>query len=163
MNAVTTTLLPAPSYPVVTRVISNALFPEPASAATVACPHCRGAVSVPSPSLAREEPTTWVLGHPHPLVPEMKIVRMFLVYDVGVEVYAVNEKAGNGTRTVLPMPGVRFVEEAMPLDLFVDELTMAEERNLADDPDEPGDSPLHDPAPPGEREPFGEAPAFANP
>jgi hypothetical protein len=114
--------LPPPGWPLVTRVISHAIFPDGAP--------------------TREEPIMWVLSQPHPFVPTMQIVRMFVVRSSGIEIYS---RAGDGTgfmRNLLPMHWVRFVEEAMPEDVFVDELALAEAGG-DDEPDfpepEPGD------------------------
>lgn len=110
--------LPAPQFPMLTRMISSPLF--------------RG----------EEEAITWVVGQGHPLVPDMKVIRMF-VDRGGVEVYSVSADGRNGTRNLVPMPMVRFIEEAMPLEVFVDELAAAES-----DVDDEDDEPEPEPAPP---------------
>jgi hypothetical protein len=38
-------------------------------------------------------------------------------------------------RNLLPMHWVRFVEEAMPIDIFIDELTLAEAGSDDDEPE----------------------------
>jgi len=117
--------LPPPGYPLVTRVISNPLFPsEPIAGSGV----------------SREDPVTWMLGQPHPFVPTMTIVRMFVVRSGGVEIYSVGGSPGSppdGMRNLLPMHSVRFVEEAMPIEVFIDELALAE----SGDDDEPEPEP----------------------
>jgi hypothetical protein len=109
----TTVALPAPQFPMMTRMISNSLLPDG----------------------GREEPTTWVVSQPHPLVPDMKVVRMF-VDRGGVEVYAVSSDGKNGMRNLIPMSWVRLVEEVMPLEVFVEELAAAESEPDDDDDDD---------------------------
>lgn len=122
--------LPAPSDPVVTRVISNALFPEPAPRGP------RGELLLPPGFPRAEEPMTWSLGEKHPLVDGFRIVRMFRTEE-GVEVYSVSGE-GQCTRTLLPMVMVRFVEETMSIDYFIEEIRIAEEgEDPGEEPDEP--------------------------
>ena len=106
--------LPEPRFPMLTRMISNPLFPPESG---------RG-----------EEPITWGLGTLHPLVAGMKVVRMF-VDRGGVEVYSVSQD-GNGMRNLIPMHCIRLIEEAMPLDVFVEELAAAESPEDDDDPED---------------------------
>jgi len=89
--------LPEPGYPMLTQMISHALFPDMTSGI------CR-----------------WSVDQPHPLVPEMKVVRMFVV-DGGVHVYSA-PNSGICTRSFVPMKGIKITEEVMPLDVFVEEL-----------------------------------------
>lgn len=104
--------LPAPKPPVLTRMISDPLFNE------------------------QTEAITWVLGQANPLVGDMKIVRMF-VDDTGVEVYSVPENPSRGyTRNLIPIAKVRLTEEAMPLEIFVEELADAEDDSGDDDDDD---------------------------
>jgi hypothetical protein len=107
--------LPEPGYPMLTRMVSHALFAEN----------------------GKENPVTWVVTKPHPLVPEMRVVRMF-VDRGGVEIYSVSADGANGMRNLIPMTQIRLIEEAMPLDVFIDELAAAEddEDEDADDPDD---------------------------
>jgi hypothetical protein len=133
--------LPPPSDPVVTRVITNGLFPEP-------IPRDKQGVALIPPVPRAEEPLSWVLGAPHPQVDDFRIVRMFRVED-GVDVYSVS-KTWECTRNLLPWSTVRFVEETMSAEFFVEEIRLAE---AGDDPDEPSD--LADPGdsvgyPPGD-------------
>jgi len=118
--------LPAPGYPMVTRMISDPLFPPEQSS-----------------SDQTEQPITWVVSQPHPLVPSMKVVRMF-VEDVGIAVYSVSEDGVTGMRNIVPMDRTRLVEEAMPLDVFADELQDAEDAagsvNDGDDGGDDGDA-----------------------
>ena len=108
--------LPAPGYPMLTRMISNALFSEK----------------------GKEE--VWVVGGPHPLVPDLKVIRMFNDHG-GVEIYSVTADGKAGTRNFVPMHWVRLTEEAMPIDVFVEELAAAENDGGDDDePEEPEES-----------------------
>lgn len=101
--------LPAPGYPMVTRMISDPLFPPASDAQDKS-----------------EQPVTWVVSHPHPLVPTMKVVRMF-IEGTGVAVYSVSDDGATGMRNLVPLDRTRLVEEAMPLNVFVEELADAEE------------------------------------
>jgi len=100
-------------YPMVTRMISDPLFP-------------------PEQPGARDEPVTWVVSKPHPLVPEMNVVRMF---DEGtrVVVYSVAADGTTGMRNLIPMVRTRIVEEAMPLEVFIEELALSESGEAPDD------------------------------
>jgi hypothetical protein len=132
----TTFTLPAPGYPMLTRMISNSLFPS---------------------EDGKQDPVTWVVSFPHPLVPEMRVVRMF-VDRGGVEVYSISADGRNGMRNLIPMSMIRLVEEAMPINVFVDELETSEESASDDDDDgfdeedeapnpEPDSAPVPAPAP----------------
>jgi hypothetical protein len=112
--------LPEPGYPMITRMISNPIFSE------------SGAKDDP----AILEPIIWVVGNPHPFVPKMKITRMFLDRG-GVEVYSAPDNREVGMRNLIPMSWVRFVEEAMPIEIFIAELAAAESDDPEDDPEEP--------------------------
>lgn len=96
--------LPAPQFPMLTRMISNPLFPDQGN-----------------------EPITWIVSGTHPLVPDMVVRRMLVDRDGrGVEVYSVSGDGRQGMRNLVPMPSIRLIEEAMPLDIFIEELTIAE-------------------------------------
>jgi hypothetical protein len=110
-GSVQTVALPAPGYPMVTRVVSSALFPD---------------------SKGKEDPVAWVVSQSHPLVPQVNVVRMFLDRG-GVEVYSVSHDGKAGMRNLIPISHVRLVEEAMPIDVFVEELNAAE--NDGDEPE----------------------------
>lgn len=106
--------LPPPGYPMVTRVITEALFP----------------------SEGRAE-VTWVVSKPHPLVPTMNIVRMF-VEPEGVAIYSVSADGKTGMRNFVKTELTRLVEEAMPIAILVEELADAES---GDDVDEVPEAP----------------------
>jgi hypothetical protein len=111
----TTVDLPAPGYPMLTRMISESLLPDEKT--------------------GKETTVIWIVGSPHPLVPKVKIVRMFL--DRGsVEIYSVSEDGKAGMRNRVPEHRVRFTEEAMPIDVFIEELAAAE---IGDDDEEESD------------------------
>lgn len=123
--------LPSPSDPVVTRVISNALFPDPPPRGS------KGELLLPPGFPRAEEPVSWALGEPHPQVDGFRIVRMFRTEE-GVEIYSVSSD-GQCTRTTLPTSMVRFVEETMSPDYFVEEIRIAEEGDGQDEPMDPGE------------------------
>jgi len=120
-----------------TRMVSDPLFPAEEHQ-QVACPHCSQAISVPA-APKKDEPVTWVVSQRHPLVPEMTVVRMFVVEDRGgVEVYSTSNDGTKGIRNFIPNSRVRLSEEVMPLDVFVSELAAAEDGDGdGDDPDDP--------------------------
>jgi hypothetical protein len=90
-------LLPEPGFPMLRHMVSSALFPDMTSGTC-----------------------TWNIDEPHPLVPEMRVLRMFVV-DGGVHVYSAPPK-GACTRSFIPMGWVRLIEEVMPISVFVEEL-----------------------------------------
>lgn len=125
--AVQTVNLAAPGYPMLTRMVSDPLFPD-TKQQVMACPHCKQNLSIPLPSADKQEPVTWIVGQPHPLVPDMKVMRMF-IDGGGVEVYSVSNDGKAGMRNLVPIGSVRLTEEAMPLDVFAEELAAAEEED----------------------------------
>lgn len=102
--------IPEPGFPMLTRMISEPLFPSEKRSDQ---PH------------REPEPMTWIVGQSHPLVPDMRVMRMF-VDRGGVEIYSVSSDGRSGTRNLIPMRNVRIIEEAMPLDVFIEELAAAE-------------------------------------
>lgn len=129
--------------PTVTLVISNPLFPAPVLD--------QAGQVIPGRNREGFEPITWVLNRPHPFVPDMKIVGMF-INRRGIKVYSTNEKIG--MRDLIPLSSVRLAQEGMALDVFEEEFALAEDGY--DDDDDPDDSP---PGPEPESEPEPEAPA----
>jgi hypothetical protein len=107
--------LPAPNYPLVTRMISSPFLKD---------------------SKGREEAVTWALSQEHPLVPQVRVERMFLLENLGVEVYSVSLDGKVAMRHFVPMAWIRLVEEVMPLDVFVAELEIAEGARSDDAPEE---------------------------
>lgn len=107
---------PNPNCPVLTRMITHALLPEG----------------------GQEGPVTWVITRSHPLEPTLRVVRMFIDRG-GVDVYSVAEGGVQGIRNLIPMSQIRLIEEAMPLNIFVDELAIAEEGGGDDDDDDDAD------------------------
>jgi len=89
-----------------------------------------------------EQPVTWVVSHVHPLVPSMKIVRMF-IDGTGIAIYSVSDDGITGMRNLVPMDRTRLVEEAMPMEVFVEEIADAEEAAgpMGDDNDDEDDAP----------------------
>lgn len=122
--------------PIVRLVVSDPLFPE----------NVRDAAGRPIEGQFKEsvEPVTWILRRPHPFVPEMTIVGMFLNKD-GIEIYSTNQKMG--MRDLVQMKSVRLIQESMLMSVFEEELYLAESGDDDDvDPPEPG-SPDPEPEP----------------
>ena len=113
--------LPAAQYPMLTRMVSEPIFGE------------------------SEEPVAWALSKPHPFIPDLNVVRMFLDRGDGngsatVEIYSVSPNGTKGgVRHIIPLNSVRIVEEAMPIDVFVEELAAAEGPNDDGGSDEPNE------------------------
>jgi len=123
--------LPEPGYPMLTRMITNNFFSE----------------------TGKESAVTWIVGKEHPLVPEMKVMRMFIDRG-GVEVYSASNDGHTGMRNVVPMSWVRLIEEAMPIDVFATEMDIGEalaaterEERAEEAFDEPEPEPKPAPAP----------------
>jgi len=120
MNAPPTTTapsninLPKPGFPMLTRVVSNPIF---------------------SSDPKKDNPVTWTLGSPHPMIPTVKVVRMF-VDRGGVEIYSATDDGSAGMRNWIPDVQIRLTEEAMPMDVFVEELAAAEAGDDDDDEEE---------------------------
>jgi hypothetical protein len=71
----------------------------------------------------------------------MKVVRMF-VENGGIAVYSAADDGSTGMRNLIPLDRTRLVEEAMPLEVFIDELGQAEsDANFADDDDDSPETP----------------------
>jgi hypothetical protein len=118
---------PNPDAPMVNRVVMKNPFPAKAEAGK------------PVPST--DEPVLWIISHAHPFIVELKIVRMFVVPGVGIEVYS-SSNEGVGVRNLLPWAVVLLCEEVMNLRVFVEEIEDAESDD--EEPDDPTAAP--DPA-----------------
>jgi hypothetical protein len=90
-----------PAGPILTRVVSNPIFND------------------------REDAITWAINAPHPLVPAYKLIRMFIDLG-GVEIYSLSLDGRSGMRNIIPTDKIRFIEEAMPVPVFGEELYAAE-------------------------------------
>lgn len=96
--------LPAAEYPIANRILtSNPLQPTQPETAML-----------------------WQLGEPHPMVPDVKVVRMYIVLGVAVEVYGVKSDGTMGIRNTIPWGAVRCAEEIMDPATFIDEVSNAE-------------------------------------
>lgn len=128
-----TTKLPDPGFPMLTRMITEGLFTEKGTPATANAP----ATPTVQP---KDQSLTWVVSEPHPLLPDCKVVRMFVTED-GVMVYAWPSDGKAGMRNLIPNSRIRMVEEVMPPEVFIEELAAAESDDEPDDPtdDEPED------------------------
>lgn len=109
---------PATNTPLMTRMVSEVLIPG---------------------VQGQDTSTVWVVSKNHPLIPDMQIVRMFNV-DGGVEIYSTSNDNKAGMRNFVPTSRVRFTEEVMTLDVFVDELAAAEGEDDEDDEDDEEES-----------------------
>lgn len=158
--------LPEAKPPVLTFMISSAIFPPSPTKETfdhrarqlleaisrMEPQQCLDAIAEGLRESSRQgagDPVTWIVSKEHPFVPGMKIIRMF-VGDGGVEVYSHDDKIG--MRTLIPMSMVRLAQEAMPLDMLADEILAAEDDDDDDDDDEPdpdqtetSSAPTHEP------------------
>lgn len=148
--------LPANASPSVLPV--ERLLPSPSPDATALVRLVTAPLSPPNPPKKGEEaqvptPTVWILNSPHPLAGEAKIVRMYHREDGGVEVYSSDGRMF--VRTVIPAHCVRFFDEAMSQDTFVEFISIAEEDE--EEPEEPED-PEPDPEPLQEPNANGSAP-----
>lgn len=112
-------------------------------------------VILPDPERTSQGPLLWVVGKPHPFVPNANVLRMF-VTDSGVDVYSVSSNGMKGMRDRIPMTRIRLVQEAMPLEVFAEELDAAEDDNYdnsaaarpdEDNGDGDGDAPIDPNAP----------------
>jgi len=75
---------------------------------------------------------------------DLKIVRMYVVPGVCVEVYSAEVKEGKvGIRNSIPWSHVRMAEEIMDAGTLVEEITDAEKDEDDDEPDEPDPAPTH--------------------
>lgn len=109
--------LPKPNYPMLTRMVSDPLFPKEGGGSS--------------------EPITWALSSAHPLVPDMKITRMFVDRNGVVEIYSHDGKTG--MRNVIPQNHVRITEEVMPMEIFAGEIAAAESPPNDEDDEEDED------------------------
>jgi hypothetical protein len=80
---------------------------------------------------------TWKVGTAHPFVPNMKIVSIFINGGF-VEIYSATGSQA-GMRDLIPISFLRLSREAMPFDVFVEELLDAELRSDEDEEDEEED------------------------
>jgi len=123
--------IPKAEYPIVNRVITDHPFPtEPVQGVPVD-PH-------------RPAALIWNLGSPHPIVNNLKIVRMYVVPGISAEIYSASEDGKMGVRNAIPWPQIRVVEEVCDAESFVAEIVAAErDDDDDDDPDpEPAPTPL---------------------
>jgi len=79
----------------------------------------------------------WMLGEMHPFIAKLRVVRMYVVPGNCVEIYAAEDGGSSGTRYVIPWQRVRFAEELMDIQRFVDEIRDAE--SGGDEEEEDGD------------------------
>jgi hypothetical protein len=119
-------------------------LPQPDADATALVRLVTDPLTLDEKGKTEEEPTSWLLNRPHPLAPEAKIVRMYRD-DGGVEVYSSDGKMF--VRTFVPERVIRFCDEAMSEDTFVEFIEIAEEDEEDEEPEEPEEPELPEPAP----------------
>ena len=71
----------------------------------------------------------WELEKPHPIIDGMRVVRMYSLPGVSVDVYSFKAEGKDncGVRNTIPWHHVRIVEEIMDVPTFVEEIGLAEE------------------------------------
>jgi len=109
--------LPPPGFPMLKLVISNMITSND----------------------SKEGVLIWMVGKQHPFVPEANVVRMFIDRG-GVDIYSVSQDAKSAMRDFVPMHHIRLIQEAMPIDVFAEELAEAE----AGEDDDGDDDPLNE-------------------
>lgn len=90
-------------------------------------------------------PLVWMIGRPHPIIPELVVMRMYVMPGVGVEVYSINGPGKDGAkpqltggmRYTMPWHMVLMTEEAMDLNTLGDEILAAEKDDSAEEEPEP--------------------------
>ena len=133
-------LLPQPSFDATTlvRLVTDSLDPSGVTDTVAQLKSRYAALSLP-PNVKRhvdsifdelasmahsKEPTVWVINQRHPLATDAKIVRMYHT-EGGVEVYSSDGKMF--VRTFVPERVIRFFDEAMGEETFVEFIVAAEE------------------------------------
>lgn len=107
--------LPEPVYPKIMLMITDCLVPKAEG--------------------VKEEPMSWAVSVAHPFIEAAQVVAMFINGD-GIDVYSVRrDEAGGveGMRDHIPLSRMRVFREAMPFEMFINEITRAE---LAEDEDD---------------------------
>ena len=131
--------MPEASYPMLVHVVTDPIFPPKVDSTGRSLP---------------DEPTHWALSKEHPFVPGFRVLRMFLDED-GLVVYSIGPDNKSGMRDLV-MARVRLAQEAMPVDVLIEEIEDAEGEDddppgEPDAPQEPGQStPAPQPAPNGQ-------------
>jgi hypothetical protein len=119
--------LPPPSFPLVTRVYMKTMLPPDRVEKLIES-------GAPVPNV-----DVWQLSQPHPFISGMRVTRMFLEDDC-VAIYSSTEDGSSCVRNTIPMSAVvHLVEEAMPLEVWIQEIYAAEEGPVDDDDDSPED------------------------
>lgn len=132
--------LPEPDYdsPMVTLVITNPVFPrELKKQQQVTCPHCKNALAVNLPVPDKDgdqRPVFWLIGQPHPFVPEIVIRRMYVEEGI-VVIFSMSDDRKTCLIDEIPLESVRLIEKGMTYDVFVEELLDADDPDGDPDPD----------------------------
>lgn len=85
-----------------------------------------------------KEPLRWMVAKDHPFVPGMTVVRMYVATG-GVEIYSSSGDGRSCMRDTVPNGRVRLIQEAMSVQVFIEEIEAAESEN-DDDEDDPDDN-----------------------
>jgi len=128
--------LPEVIFPRVVRLVTDPIYPRdqrPDDAVEVVWP----------------APLNWVVSANHPFIKNATILNMY-VEDMGVSIYYLIKKENGveGRRHLLPYKLVRLIDEEMTPEVFITEMTIAEENKLDDD-----DDPDEKPPPPANGQP----------
>jgi len=90
----------------------------------------------PKAKISAGEPVLWAIDQAHPFVASFKVVRMYVVPGSSVDVFS-SDGGTTGLRHTLPWHLISLIEEAMPAEIFVEEMVAAETEE--DDEDEEED------------------------
>jgi len=132
--------LPKAGFPLCNRVLSLSPFPPEAPK-----PNPQTGITPPAMPIDYYQPLLWEFGKPHPFIPDLTIVRMYVELGVGVEVYCTGKDGKTGSRNTLPWHLVKMTEELMDPETFVSEIAAAEEESSGGEP-EPEPQPNGKPA-----------------
>jgi len=126
---------PAVIFPRVVRLVTDPIYPKDHH------PDDTGPVVWPAP-------LNWMVNANHPFIKDATILNMY-VEDMGVSVYYLIKKANGveGRRHLLPYKLVRLIDEEMTPEVFITEMTIAEEAKLDDPDDDDEEEPEEEPPP----------------
>jgi len=97
-------------------------------------------------SISGDKAINWEVGKPHPFVSTMKVIAMY-VNGALVEIYSVSMESREGMRDLVPLHRTRIIREAMPIEIWAEELAAAEAGPDDDPPDPDDDEPDDEPEP----------------
>ena len=79
---------------------------------------------------------TWQTQKKHPIIDGCFVQRIFMLPDGALAIYSATEDGKVGMRNIIPKEHVRYTQETMPPDIFIEEINR-EQDEQADDPEEP--------------------------